>query len=371
VKAKILVLLGCVSIVLQVKARPQVLSDPQLDAARQSFANKQKEILSNVVAPCRDRAEALANREEERQKHCDCFGSQTEQNESLATLHRVTKQAFVRCDLKGLDAQIGYIDQREGAVRATLRDMISKFRANAGAYESWGEDAEKGRKEAQDKISQIVISTTFTAMVGDLTETNEKAMRARVDEVARHAKRLRDVRRARTGELRDLVVAMRKELTGKSQAEAKRIVTDYLNAANVAIADVGSIEKRLADGMTKFPREDDPSAEEKTQSYLEGDYANLLTAIEIAANHGLKDARVFARAAGILAFAPDAIDAAAILFNAAAVGDNISGLDKLRGAAEQQRATLDAELRILVEQRHEIAAKRGDLAQATKLDATR
>jgi hypothetical protein len=67
---------------------------------------------------------------------------------------------------------------------------------------------------------------------------------------------------------------------------------------------------------------------------------------------------MFSKAAGILAFAPDAIDAAAILYNASAVGDNLSGLEQLRAAAEQQRLGLSAEMTTLVHERQAVSAER-------------
>jgi len=348
--------------------RAQGQPNLQLEAMDRSFAAKRAQIVTSVVTPCKDRAEALAGPEEEHEKHCDCFESEAKRQESLSTLHRVTQQALVRCDLIGLDAQIAYIDQREAALRDGLRDMVGKFRAQASAYESWGVDAERGKKEAQDKIGQILIANTAGAMVDDIVDANDELITSRLDDLTKHAESLRDVRRVRTGELKEIVAAMKQELTGKSKAEARQIIVSELNASKLAVDDSADVEKRLAKYIVdaSIPRDDEPSAEEKTQSYLEGDYSTLLTAIHVAANHGVKDAKIFATAAGVLAFAPDAIDTAAILYNASAIGDNLSGLDSLRAASEQQRAALSAEFKMLVARRREIETKRSSIAPAVK-----
>jgi hypothetical protein len=346
--------------------RAQDDPDPQAEAVKRALLAKQAEIAGSVVTPCRDRVQAVIKPQIEHDRTCDCFPSESERQVQLTKDHRAEEQALARCDLKGLDVQSAFIDEREGLVRAHLRDMIQKFQGQASAYESWGGDAERGGKEAQDKIGQMLVSNAIEAMIGDMIKTDEKEMTQRIDEVVKHAQGLRDVRRVRTGELKGLVVAMRKELAGKSKVEAKQIILNKLGEMKLAVADVTTVEKRLAKGFAdaSVPRDDEPFAEQKTQSYLEGEYANLLSITDIAARHGVKDAKVFARAAGVLAFAPDAIDAAAILYNASAIEDNVSGLDKLREAAEQQRAALSAEMKVLVAQRRAIAAERSKIAQS-------
>jgi hypothetical protein len=374
VKAKACLFVACVFSGLHVSAlsgqesRAQGAPDPHVEAVKRALAAKQEEIAGSLVTPCKDRVEAVMKPQVEHDTTCDCFPSESARQEQLANDNRVKEQSLARCGLKGLDAQTAYIDEREAAVRTHLRDMIQKFQAQASEYESWGGDAERGEKEARDKIGQMILANAIEAMIGDIIKTDEKEMTRRIDEVVEHARGLRDVRRVRTGQLKELVVALRQELAGKSKAEAKQIILGELRATKLAAGDVSAVEKRLAKGFANasVPRDDEPSAEQKTQFYLEGEYSNLLTAIDIVGRHGVKDAKVFARAAGVLAFAPDAIDTAAILYNASAIEDNLSGLDKLREAAEQQRTALSLEMKVLVARRQAIATERSNIAQNAK-----
>lgn len=342
-------------------------TDARVAAVKRALAAKEEQIATNVVTPCKDRAQAIVQPQIEHDKTCDCFASETDRQEQLARDRRMLEQALARCDLKGLDAQTEYIDERETTVRASLRDMMDKFRDQANAYASWGGDAERGQKEAQDKIAQMILANAIEAMIGDIINTDEKELNRRIDELAKHAQGLRDVRRVRTGELKELVMTMRQELAGKSKAEAKQIILKNLDATKLATGDVVALEKRLAKGIgdASVPRDDEPSAEQTTEAYLESQYATFLTSLDIAGRNGVKDARVFAKTAGLLAFAPDAIDTAAILYNASAIEDNISGLDKLRAAAERQREDLSAEMKELITQRQALAARRNHISQTT------
>ena len=118
--------------------------DPQEEAAKRTLAAKQAEITRGVVTPCKGRAEGIMKPQIEHDSTCDCFPSNSERQEQLAKDYRVEAQALARCDLKGLDAQTAYIDEREAAVRAHLREMIQKFQGQASAYQAWGGDAERG-----------------------------------------------------------------------------------------------------------------------------------------------------------------------------------------------------------------------------------
>jgi hypothetical protein len=338
----------------------QGAADPYVAAVLRAFETKRTEIATTIVGPCKDKANKIAQPAIEHFTTCDCFSNEDERQKALAALRLAAQQSFTKCDLQGLDAQLAYIDQREVAVRAALLDAMRKFEAQSASFALWGKDANSGLKQAQDKIGEILVSGTVGAMVDNIIDVDKEQATQSVEKVIAHAESLRDVRRARTGELYQEVIAMKSELAGTSKAQAKQIILSDLGDTRLAINDVALVEKQVSDAVVKanIPRDEDPSAEEKTNAFLGTEYATLLTGVGVLANHGVKDAKMFSKAAGILAFAPDAIDAAAILYNASAVGDNLSGLEQLRAAAEQQRLGLSAEMTTLVHERQAVSAER-------------
>ena len=343
--------------------------NPSVAITTHAIEAKRAEITRTVVAPCKDPAESTAKRALEHYKTCDCFSNEAERQKTLDAIRLALQQTLARCDVQGLDALLAYIDQREAEVRSKLREAIRTFQAQSSSFTSWGSSAASGEKEAQDKIGQLIVSQSLGAMVDNIIDMNEEELTKRLDGVVSHAESLRDVRRVRTGDLKQFVLALKSELAGMSKAQAKEFVLDELREAQLAVKDAALVEKRVSAGVidASIPRDNDPSAEEKTQAYLAGGYATLLTDIRVLANHGVKDAKMFSAAAGILAFAPDAIDAAAILYNASAIGDNVSGLDSLSNAAEQQRAALSAEMTTLVAQRRVVSGERVRAKQAAGL----
>jgi len=334
-----------------------------------AFLAKRADITTTLVIPCKASQEAVIQPAVQHYTTCDCFPKEDDRQAALADLRLAEQRALGQCELNGLDAQLSYINRREAAVRDGLRDMVRKFQAQTSSFESLGSDAAEGKSEAEKKIGEMIISNGVGAMVDTIVDTNTEEEAKRIEEMIAHAKSVNVVRSVRTGELEDVVKAMKSELTGKSKDEAKQIVLSKLRAAQKSIKDVAALDKQLSERIVNvsIPRDDEPSSEERTQAYLTGGYAALLTDIKIMANHGVTGVKALEPATGVLALAPDGIDAAAILYKASALGDNLSGLEQLRAAAERQRIVYMAEMSVLVDEHHAIDAERARTKQAAAL----
>lgn len=300
--------------------------------------------------------QAQADAEKSREESCDCFASASARRASIAGLLKVTDHAIARCEIKAVDAKMAYVVEKEREQLNHLRRLKSQFQSQVQAYESWGHDAEKGQFDAVQKIKEVGLSY----IAGTLTELSSKGVSERIDVMLSKTKGVRDPRRVRIGEVKEWVLSLRQELKGKSRDESKEIIIKSLDETGQFVRDLTVIEKKISGDVARIVVSDDDrdSTQADLRPALDEAYGIIITAIEIAKEHGVKSAVALGKTTTLLGFAPDMIDTAELLYRANVVVLNLDGLDELRAAAESQRRAANRELIAAVQQRHELEKER-------------
>jgi hypothetical protein len=323
------------------KAGPQLRAVTALEAR----LAKERTQAGQAVAQCVADVEARTAKGVQEINDCGpCSAADKEQN--LAQLREIKERTLKKCQSKRVEAESASLAREKATHLARQRQLRDQFQGLTRGYGSWGKDAQAGFDDTEKKIGELVLMPVFAVMA---TQPNEVALE-RVDELRARTSSLRDVRRVKTGELREFVVSIQGELRGKSKDQAKRIVFDRLRGERRYIEDLSTVEERLAPFMARATLSDDAkgATEHELAPALEVSYQAILGGTEIAYTHGVKAVGSLAKAAGVLALFPDMIDAAVLLLRGHAGQANLDGLDQLQAAAELQRSVTACELQVLI-----------------------
>ena len=322
------------------------------------LAEKKKEVDTNVVAPCKGAVETQVKSEETREKTCGCIPT-SELEKSLQRLHQAKDHDVARCDIKGADAELEYINEQEQAHIAHLRALGAQFQQEINGFETSANDAEKGHDEAVKKAEEIGLGYIAQQILALTPKENTD----RIDSMTKRADQLVDPRRVRGGDLKAWVVALRQQLAGKSNAEAKAVILESLRRSE----DVAQIHKQIIGDLARtLPQDGRAVPEEAMRSVLDESYGTIMTGVEIAKDHGVKLAVLLGKATTLLAYAPDAIDTADLLYRSNVLETNLVGLDQLRAAAEEQRNIAEKELKVLVHERRTLEDQRSKFQEKMK-----
>lgn len=317
-----------------------------------------------VADTCIRKVAVQLDEEKDREVHCDCPISPAERLASIRKLEEVGRQAKVRCEIKGVDAQIAFIRKTEDEHLARLKQILERFQGQVGGFEAWGDEAKRGLEEAYRKIDDLELGTLASELTAAGTEATERHLESMFEKAAL----MRDPRHARIGELKQFINTLRAGVRGKTRDEAKRIILGRLEGARREVGDFAGISEHLAGRLAPavlLTHGENPSWE-LLRSSLDESYAGILLAVQFAEEHGSRAVSSLGKAAGVLGFLPDMIDAASILYRASVVGCNLDGLEQLRSAAESGRKIQQQDLAALAGMRSDLDRKRQELAQETQ-----
>jgi len=299
--------------------------------------------------------------EKDREIKCDCPISPAERQAIIRKLLEVGRQAKVRCEMKGVDAQIAFIRKTEDEHLTRLKRMLEQFQGQVGRFEAWEDEAGRGLEEAYRKIDDLELGT----LASELTAAGTEAIERHLESMFEKAGVMLDPRHARTGVLKQFINTLRADVRGKSREEAKRIILGRLEGARHEVGDFAGINEHVAGRLAPavLLSHGENSSGELLRSSLDESYAGILLAVQFAEEHGSKAVASLGKAAGVLGLLPDMIDAASILYRASVVGLNLDGLEQLRSAAESGRKIQQQDLAALAGMRGDLDRKRHELEQ--------
>lgn len=283
------------------------------------------------------------------------------------------------CSIRGEDEILSFIAQEKNSYLAHLRVLKQQFTTQADSYASWGKEAEHGIDAASEKIETLLLFSVATTALMDLgLKQLEEVIQRRLDVMVQRVEKMKDPRNIRRWDLKWVVSFWRGTLQRRpgetKEATTKRardVVLAELAAAKRATQDLSASAGGVIDYSQRHMIKGGPEvfSETEREKELRNDFPWLIATTQTAYNQWPKlfsiSERSMGIAAGGLALAPDMIDTGALLVDAlVTMPKNLSSLEQLHRAAEQERAALGPGLEVLIAKRHQIESEKKALEKS-------
>lgn len=309
-------------------------------------------IIEHNVQKCTQKIDEKAQQGFESIDSCGECNEEVKQN-NRAQLERIANRARLKCMLSGLDAKIAFVDEERKAKIAVLKKLRDQYILQVKNYEEWNAEI---KKNLDDALKQL-LQTSFSIVTDALLDGTEKEVDQKIDKLISKVGKYKDARRFKDKDLRIFLHGMRQELRGKSKEEAKAIILDRLEAVKREIHDIDRLKDAndITDAINVL--EADP-ADDKFREKFEAAYKLIITGSELVKEHSAKALGALSKGLGVIALAPDAMNAGFLVWTASIDNANIVALDGLRDASTQKLQILSRDISDIISRENELKQER-------------
>jgi len=320
------------------------------------FAAEQKRIFAAVVEPCLADNERAAARIREAIAACNCDSSVKRAN--LEHLSAAIVKDGAACESRGNEAVLDYIALERARMLERLRSRCSQLNGLRKNYESWANDTLRAQDAAVKEFKGVLSLGAVATLVQGVLKPDALAP---LEQKTRHFKYTNNFRLL--PELQEFAQDFAQHAQGKTLQEVKALVLATLDVQRKAASDAISVgQEALSEKLTE---DTEPSPDVRFATSLDVAYSRIIAVLDISITEGLAPTlKSFDKTTGILGFAPDIARVSLEYFELAVDSNNLEALEKLRTAADGERAAASKWLTVLNDKERTLKARQQELRAA-------